>query len=120
MLECANILRLEGLDEVPLDDGCEPWEKSFSPTPEFILEKNRWIWYLYTTAAAAAAAAILIANFFLFSARDLLLLLLLLCASTLRGYEGVPLRGQPNVCPRCLGSFFFFFFFEKEQNRIYF
>jgi hypothetical protein len=72
------------------------------------------------TQTDAAAAAILIANFFLFSARDLLLLLLLLCASTLRGYEGVPLRGQPNVCPRCLGSFFFFFFFEKEQNRIYF
>jgi hypothetical protein len=115
MLECANILRLEGLDEVPLDDGCEPWEKSFSPTPEFILEKIRWIWYLYTTAAAAAA--ILIANFFLFSARELLLLL---CASTLRGYGDVPLRGQPNVGPRSLGSFFFFFFFEKEQNRIYF
>jgi hypothetical protein len=93
MLECANILRLEGLEEVPLDDGCEPWEKSFSPTPEFIVEKNRWIWYLYRTAAAAAA--ILIANFFLFSARDLLLHLLLpLCASTLRGYGDVPLRGQ--------------------------
>jgi hypothetical protein len=119
MLECANILRLEGLDEVPLDDGCEPWEKSFSPTPEFILEKNRWIWYLYTTAAADAA--ILITNFFLFSARDLLLLLLL-CASTLRSYADVPLRGQPNVGPKSLGSFFFFFFFfsEKEQNRIYF
>jgi hypothetical protein len=119
MLECANILRLEGLDEVPLDDGCEPWEKSFSPTPEFILEKNRWIWYLYTTAAADAA--ILIANFFLFSARDLpLLLLRLLCASTLRSYGDVPLRGQPNVGPKSLGSFFFFFFFffEKEKNRI--
>jgi hypothetical protein len=72
---------------------------------------------LYTTAAAAAA--ILMANFFLFSARELRLLLLL-CASTLRGYGDVPLRGQPNVGPKSLGSFFFFFFFEKEKNRLYF
>jgi hypothetical protein len=113
MVECANILRLEGLDEVPLDDGCEPWEKSFSPTPEFILEKNRWIWYLYTTAAAAAA--ILIANFFLFSARELLLLLLCARQAPFVATETFLFAGSLTSAPNLWAASFSFSFLKKRK-----